>query len=76
MVEAADLRLGTLALGDVPGRGEHAGHLAALVAIDGGAVEHVGDRAGGVANGERVVADGSLIKRLPIAGVRVVWLRE
>ena len=52
------------ALGNVARGGEHALHLAGLIAIDRGVVEHVGGAARGVADGQRVVADQALGQHL------------
>ena len=54
-------------LGDVAGGGEDALHLARLVPVDHGVVEHVDRPAVGVADRQRVVVDQPFGEHLPIA---------
>ena len=68
--------LGALALGDVAGGGEDADDGAGLVAVDGRVVEHVGDLARGVADGERVVETRPSLEDLLVAGARLIGIRE
>jgi len=49
-----------LVLGDIAGGGKDTQHPAGLVVVNDGVVEHVDRAAGGMADGQRVVADLAL----------------
>ena len=57
-------------LGDVAGGGEYAGHFTALVAVHRRVVEHLGELAGDVADGERIVPHRAGLEDLRVARLR------
>src|SRR6185312_10578309 len=71
-----DLRLRLLLGGDVTRGGEHADDLAALVAVDRGVVEHVGEAADAVADGEGIIGHHPLREHLTVAFLRLFGLGE
>ena len=67
---------GLLLLGHVARRGENTQHLARLIAVDGGVVEHVGDPARGMTDGQRVVGHKALGKDPLVAFAGLIRVGE
>ena len=74
--EPGHLQPRLLRLGGVAGGGEHGLQLAALVAVDGGVVLDVGERAGDVAKHERIVAEKTLLEDPLVGRPRLLGLAE
>ena len=62
--------------GDVAGGGEYAQHVPGRVLVDRAVVQHIGQRAAGMADGQRVVGDGTLREDLPVRRTRRIGLGE
>ena len=75
-IQFADLRLGPVTLGHVARRGEHPRHLAGLVPVNAGVVEHLGDMPVSMADGQRIVGHEAFGENPQIAGPGFLGLGE